>query len=65
MSLFANVIPNAEDAARFAVVAATYGEDVIDALIWAYGIGCIRGNAQGEKFGIDMIASLREDGAFR
>lgn len=62
--IFADTTPSAEDLERFVKVAATYDEDVIDALLWAYGVGCIRGSAQGSAFGNAMIAELRKDGAF-
>ncbi len=62
--IFADTTPNAEDMERFVKVAAMYGKDVIDAMLWAYGVGCIRGNAQGSAFGNVMIAELRKDGAF-
>ncbi len=63
--IFADTTPNAEDLERFLYVAATYDEpNVIDAMLWAYGVGCIRGSAQGSAFGNAMIAELRKDGAF-
>lgn len=66
MGLFANTEPSAEDLERLLSAAATYDEpDVIDALLFAYRLGCINGNAQGEKFGTDMIEALRQDGAFK
>lgn len=52
--IFADITPSAEDMERFVKVAATYGEDVIDAMLWAYGVGCIRGSAQGSARDVDQ-----------
>lgn len=60
-----SIEPTPEDAVVLVAGAATYDDPtVIDAMLFAYRIGVIRGRAQGERFGLDAIASLREGGAF-
>lgn len=69
MSLFGNTKPSIEDELRLRKVAGMYGDvdqdSLFDALLFAYGLGALAGNASGVKFGEAMIDALRKDGAIQ
>jgi len=63
--LSVNTAPSADDLEKLVKLAACFEDKgVIDVMLFAYMLGCFSGSTQGERFGTEMIAELRKNGAF-
>jgi hypothetical protein len=56
--------PSAEYAKLITLACASYKENVTTLALYVFSLGVIQGQVQGQRFGRDMIDSLREDGVF-